>query len=296
MSQRMKLEGSMVALVTPFANDEVDYEAMGRLIEFQIANGTQGIIPCGTTGESPTLSFEEHKRVVEICVDQAKGRVPVIAGTGGNSTAEAVELTEHARQAGADATLQVVPYYNKPTQEGLYRHFARIAEVGLPVILYNIPGRTGVNMLPDTVGRLAKVPGIIGIKEASGNLQQMAEVINACPEKFILLSGDDTIVLPVLAIGGQGVISVVSNVAPRLMAELCNSYLSGDLDTARRLYYKMLPLALSMFYETNPIPVKTALGLMGKCSPECRLPLAPMGEAAKERLAGVLRRQGLINH
>jgi 4-hydroxy-tetrahydrodipicolinate synthase len=287
--------GAIVAIVTPFRDGRIDEAAYRGLIDWQIENGTAAIVPCGTTGESPTLSFDEHKRVIEICVDQVRGRVPVIAGTGGNSTAEAVELTEHARAAGADASLQVVPYYNKPTQEGLYRHFARIAEVGLPLILYNIPGRTGVNMTPDTVARLAKVPGIVGIKEASGNLQQMAEVINACPESFTLLSGDDTIVLPVLAIGGAGVISVVSNVAPRLMAELCGSWQAGDLEKARRLYYRMLPLALSMFYETNPVPVKTALGMMGKCSPECRLPLAPMGEKNKERLAGVLRGQGLIN-
>lgn len=287
--------GAIVAIITPFRDGRLDEAAYRGLIDWQIENGTAAIVPCGTTGESPTLSFDEHKRVIEICIDQVRGRVPVIAGTGGNSTAEAVELTEHARAAGADASLQVVPYYNKPTQEGLYRHFARIAEVGLPLILYNIPGRTGVNMTPDTVARLAKVPGIVGIKEASGNLQQMAEVINACPESFTLLSGDDTIVLPVLAIGGAGVISVVSNVAPRLMAELCGSWQAGDLEKARRLYYRMLPLALSMFYETNPVPVKTALGMMGKCSPECRLPLAPMGEKNKERLAQVLRSQGLIN-
>ncbi len=287
--------GAIVAIVTPFRNGRIDEEAYRSLIDWQIAGGTSAIVPCGTTGESPTLSFDEHKRVVEICIDQAKGKVPVIAGTGGNSTAEAVELTEHARSAGADASLQVVPYYNKPTQEGLYRHFARIAEVGLPLILYNIPGRTGVNMLPDTVARLSKVPNIVGIKEASGNIQQMAEVIAACGDEFTLLSGDDTIVLPVMAIGGKGVISVVSNIAPRLMSELCGSYLEGDHERTRRLYYKMLPLAQAMFYETNPIPVKAALGMMGKCSPECRLPLAPMGEAAKERLAAELRSQGLIN-
>ncbi len=287
--------GAIVAIVTPFRNGRLDEEAYRGLIDWQIANGTSAIVPCGTTGESPTLSFEEHKRVVEICIDQCKGKVPVIAGTGGNSTSEAVELTEHAKAAGADASLQVVPYYNKPTQEGLYRHFKRLTEVGLPLILYNIPGRTGVNMLPDTVARLSREPNIVGVKEASGNLQQMAEVINLCGDKFTLLSGDDTIVLPVLAIGGKGVISVVSNVAPRLMSDLCASFTAADLDTARRLYYRMLPLALSMFYETNPIPVKTALGLMGKCSPECRLPLCPMGEAAKEKLTAVLRKQGLVN-
>jgi len=287
--------GAIVAIVTPFRDGRLDEEAYRALIDWQIENGTSAIVPCGTTGESPTLSFEEHKRVVQVCVEQVRRRVPVIAGTGGNATAEAVELTEHARAAGADASLQVVPYYNKPTQEGLYRHFARIAEVGLPLILYNIPGRTGVNMTPDTVARLAKLPSIVGIKEASGNLQQMAEVISLCGEGFDLLSGDDTIVLPVMAIGGRGVISVLSNVAPRLMSDLCGSWLAGDLDRARRLYYQMLPLAMAMFYETNPVPVKAALGLMGKCGPECRLPLAPMGEAAKEKLAGVLRRQGLIN-
>ncbi|MFH0809057.1 MAG: 4-hydroxy-tetrahydrodipicolinate synthase [Pseudomonadota bacterium] len=288
--------GAIVAIVTPFKDGRVDEQAYRGLIEWQIESGTSAIVPCGTTGESPTLSFEEHKRVVETCVDQVKGRVPVIAGTGGNSTAEAVELTEHARQAGAAASLQVVPYYNKPSQEGLYRHFSRVAEVGLPLILYNIPGRTGVNMLPDTVARLSREQkNIVGIKEASGNLQQMAEVIASCPRKnFALLSGDDTIVLPVMAIGGRGVISVVSNVAPRLMSDLCASYLSGDHAKARDLYYRMLPLALAMFYETNPVPVKTALGLMGKCGPECRLPLAPMAEKNKERLAGVLRQQKLI--
>jgi 4-hydroxy-tetrahydrodipicolinate synthase len=287
--------GAIVAIVTPFREGRLDEEAYRGLIDWQIANGTSAIVPCGTTGESPTLSFEEHKRVIDVCIDQVKGRVPVIAGTGGNSTAEAVELTDHARAAGADASLQVVPYYNKPTQEGLYLHFARIAEVGLPLILYNIPGRTGVNMLPETVGRLSKLANVVGIKEASGNLQQMAEVVAACGEGFTLLSGDDTIVLPVMAIGGKGVISVVSNVAPRLMSDLCAAYLSGDNNLARRLYYKMLPLAQAMFYETNPVPVKAALGMMGKCGPECRLPLAPMNDSAKGKLEVVLRRQGLIN-
>jgi 4-hydroxy-tetrahydrodipicolinate synthase len=286
--------GAIVAIVTPFRDGRFDEAAYRGLIDWQIENGTSAIVPCGTTGESPTLSFEEHKRVVQVCIEQVGKRVPVIAGTGGNSTSEAVELTEHARHAGADASLQVVPYYNKPTQEGLYRHFARIAEVGLPLILYNIPGRTGVNMTPDTVGRLSRVQNIVGIKEASGNLQQMAEVVAASREGFCLLSGDDTIVLPVMAIGGRGVISVVSNVAPRLMSDLCGAHLSGDHQKARALYYQMLPLAQSMFFETNPIPVKTALGLMGKCSPEVRLPLSPMGEAAKKRLEAVLRAQKLI--
>ncbi|MBW2063960.1 MAG: 4-hydroxy-tetrahydrodipicolinate synthase [Deltaproteobacteria bacterium] len=287
--------GSMVALVTPFKDGKVDEEGYRNLIEFQISNGTDAIVPCGTTGESATLSMEEHKRVIDIAVEAVKGRVPVIAGTGGNSTSEAVELTEHAKKAGADGTLQVVPYYNKPTQEGMYLHFKAIAEaVPLPQVLYNIPGRTGVNMLPETVARLAELPEVVAIKEASGNLGQMAEILLLAGDRITLLSGDDNLTLPVLGIGGKGVISVVANIVPKDNADMVRAWEKGDVGKARELFYKLLPLCKAMFIETNPIPVKTSLGIMGMIGEEMRLPMCRMSQQNRQRLEQALKGYGLI--
>jgi len=287
--------GSIVAIVTPFKNGEVDEEAYRQLIEFQISNGTRAIVPCGTTGESATLNVEEHARVIDIALETVKKRVPVIAGTGGNSTMEAIELTEHAKKAGADATLQVTPYYNKPTQEGLYQHFKAIAKaVALPQVLYNVPGRTGVNMLPETVARLAELPEVVAIKEASGNLGQMAEIIRLAGDKMTLLSGDDNVTLPALALGGKGVISVVANIVPRDSADLIKAWEEGKVEEARALFYKLFPLCQAMFFETNPIPVKTSLALMGRIQDEMRLPLCPMSQGNLDRLKKALKDYGLI--
>jgi len=288
-------KGSIVAIVTPFKNGKIDEESYRELIEFQIENGTSAIVPCGTTGESATLGIEEHNRVIDICIDAVKKRVPVIAGTGGNSTSEAIELTEHAKKSGADASLQVTPYYNKPTQEGLYEHFKAIAKaVALPQVLYNVPGRTSVNMLPQTVARLAELPEIVAIKEASGSLGQMAEIIQLAGDKITLLSGDDNVTLPVLAIGGKGVVSVVANIVPGDTADMVKAYEAGQVDQARELFYRLFPLCQAMFYETNPIPVKTSLALMGKIDGEMRLPLCPLAPANLEKLKKALRDYGLI--
>jgi len=288
-------QGSIVAIVTPFKNGKVDEEKYRELIEFQIKNGTSAIVPCGTTGESATLNFEEHRRVIDITVQAVRKRVPVIAGTGGNSTAEAIELTEHAKRVGADATLQVAPYYNKPTQEGLFQHFKAIAKaVPLPQVLYNIPGRTAVNMLPTTVARLAELKEVVAIKEASGDLGQMAEVVRLAGRKITLLSGDDNLTLAVLAIGGKGVVSVAANVVPKDSAKMVKAWQDGKVEQARKLFYKLLPLCQAMFYETNPIPVKTALALMGKIEVEMRLPLCQMAPANLEKLKAALKAYGLI--
>jgi len=287
--------GSIVAIVTPFKNGEVDEEAFRELIEFQIANGTRAIVPCGTTGESATLNVEEHARVIDIAIEAVNRRVPVIAGTGGNSTSEAIELTSHAKKAGADATLQVTPYYNKPTQEGLYQHFKAIAEaVPLPQVLYNVPGRTSVNMLPETVARLAELPEVVAIKEASANLGQMADIVRLAGDKITLLSGDDNVTLPVLSLGGKGVISVVANIAPKDSADLITAWEEGRPDDARALFYRLFPLCQAMFFETNPIPVKTSLALMGKIQDEMRLPLCSMSPANLDRLKRALTDYGLI--
>lgn len=288
-------KGSIVAIVTPFKDNKVDEECYRELIDFQIEAGTSAIVPCGTTGESATLSMEEHGRVIDIAVEAVNKRVPVIAGTGGNSTHEAIELTEHAKNAGADATLQVTPYYNKPTQEGLYQHFKAIAEAApLPQVLYNVPGRTSVNMLPETVARLAELPEVVAIKEASGDLVQMAEIVRLVGDKVTLLSGDDNVILPVLGIGGKGVISVVANIVPRDTADVIEAWEDGNFDRAKELFYRLFPLCQAMFYETNPIPVKTSLALMGKISEEMRLPLVPMSPANRERLQKALKEYGLI--
>jgi 4-hydroxy-tetrahydrodipicolinate synthase len=288
-------KGSIVAIVTPFKGGKLDEEAYRQLIEFQIQNGTSAIVPCGTTGESATLDIEEHNRVIDVAIEAVNKRVPVIAGTGGNSTSEAIELTRHAKKAGADASLQVTPYYNKPTQEGLYQHFKAIAQaVALPQVLYNVPGRTSVNMLPQTVARLADLPEVVAIKEASGDLGQMAEIIRLAGDKITLLSGDDNLTLPILSIGGKGVISVVANVVPRDTSDMLVAWENGDINKARAIFFKLLPLCQAMFYETNPIPVKTALALMKKIQGEFRLPLVPMAEANIERLKKALRDYGLL--
>ncbi|HSE83485.1 MAG TPA: 4-hydroxy-tetrahydrodipicolinate synthase [Thermodesulfobacteriota bacterium] len=290
------LHGSIVAIVTPFKNGQVDDGALKELIEFQIENGTHGIVPCGTTGESPTLSHEEHEYVIELTVKAVKKRVPVIAGTGSNSTDEAIRLTRFAEKVGADAVLSVVPYYNKPTQEGLYLHFKHIASaVNIPIILYNIPGRSGVNMTPETIARLAKdCKNIIGVKEATGSLQQGSKILYLCGMDFILLSGEDAINFPLLAVGGRGFITVTANVAPRDVAELYNTFMRGEIDQARELHYKLLPLNEAMFIETNPIPVKAALSIMGKIRGEFRLPLCPMAPSNYEKLKTALKEYGLI--
>ena len=289
------LQGAITAIVTPFKDGKLDEGAYRELIEFQIKGGINGIVPCGTTGESATLSHEEHKRVVEACVDQVKKRVPVVAGTGSNNTAEAVELTRHAEQAGADYALLITPYYNKPTQEGVYQHFKTVADnTSIPIVVYNVPSRTSLNLLPETVARLAEFKNIVAIKEATGDLKQCAKIVELCGDKITLLSGDDFTVLPLLAIGGTGVISVVSNVAPRDMADMCAAFTSGDIKTARKLHYKMWPLMEAMFYETNPTPAKTALNMMGKISGEVRQPLCPMSPANQDKLRQVLKKYGLI--
>ncbi|MCP4668172.1 MAG: 4-hydroxy-tetrahydrodipicolinate synthase [Deltaproteobacteria bacterium] len=288
-------KGSIVAIVTPFKGGKVDEDAYRELIEFQIQNGTNAIVPCGTTGESATLTMEEHGRVIDIAVEAVNKRVPVIAGTGGNNTNEAIELTEHAKKAGADATLQVAPYYNKPTQEGLYRHFKAISDaVPLPQVLYNVPGRTGVNMLPETVARLAQLPDMVAIKEASGDIGQMAEVVRLAGDNITLLSGDDNVTLPVLSLGGKGVVSVVANIVPRDSADLVKAWEEGRVEEARALFFKLLPLCKAMFYETNPIPVKTSLALMGKITDEFRLPMCNIGPANLDRLKKALQDYGLI--
>src|SRR5256885_9088160 len=282
----------MVALVTPFKGGAVDEPALRALARWQIESGTDALVPCGTTGEGATLTAEEHARVVRACVEESKGRVPVIAGCGSNDTRRTIESTQRAKEAGADAALIVTPYYNKPTPEGLFRHFEAVArQGGLPVILYNVPSRTSLDMLPDTVARCAKVPGIVGIKEASGNVVRIAEIQAAgvAPD-FALLAGDDMFTLPTLASGGHGVISVVANVAPADLAGLCDAYFAGDLAKAQRAQTRFASLVKAMFCETNPMPVKHALYRMGRISPELRLPLVPISQSAPIRVEAAMRR------
>lgn len=288
-------KGAITALVTPFKNGQVDEKALRDLIEFQITNGVDGLVPCGTTGESPTLSHDEHDRVIEITIDAARKRVPVIAGTGSNSTSEALRLTKHAYEAGADGALIACPYYNKPTQEGLYQHFELIAKtVPIPIIPYNIPGRTGINMSPELVARLAKISNIVGIKEASGSIKQMNDVLDLCGPEFDVLSGDDGFTLPLMAIGGKGIISVASNIVPADMAALVDEVEAGNMAKARALHQKMSPLFDVLFIEVNPTPVKAALALMGKIEYEYRLPLCKMAQANFEKLEKVMRNYGLM--
>ncbi len=288
-----RFEGAFTALITPFRRGELDEQALRQLVDFQIDQGINGLVPCGTTGESVTLTEFEHDRVIEIVVEQAAGRVPVIAGTGTNNTRLTIERTLHARAIGADAALVVVPYYNKPTQEGMYRHFAAIAEAtDLPLILYNVPGRTGVNMAPETVLRLAEIPTIIGIKEASGNLDQVSQIVGSARSDFTVLSGDDSLTLPIISVGGRGVISVVSNIVPSAVAELTATALRGDLSTARSLHHRLFTLCRAMFLDNNPTAVKTAAAMLGLCSGELRLPLTDMTPANRQTLEQALRAWG----
>jgi 4-hydroxy-tetrahydrodipicolinate synthase len=287
--------GSLVAIVTPFRRGKVDERALAELIEWQIAKGTNGIVPCGTTGESATLSHDEHNRVIELTVEVVNRRVPVIAGTGSNSTEEAITLTRHAKQAGADGALLITPYYNKPTQEGLYRHYKAVAEaVDLPLVLYNIPGRTGVNMLPATIARLAAINTIVGVKEGSGSVQQASDIVQMCGDRLTVLAGDDSLTLPMMAVGGQGVITVTANIMPAEMAELVKAFADGRVADARRIHFSLSPLFAALFFETNPIPVKEALGMMGKIDPELRLPLCPMAQDTREKLTRALKDASLI--
>ena len=287
--------GSLVAIVTPFKNGAFDETTYRELIEFQIANGTHGIVPCGTTGESATLSHEEHERVVALTVEVVNRRVPVIAGTGSNATDEAIAFTAHAKRAGADGALLITPYYNKPTQEGLYQHYAAVAQaVDLPLILYNIPGRTSVNMTPATIARIAKLPNVVGIKEGSGSLGQVSEIIHQCGDDLTVLSGDDPLTLPMMALGAKGVITVTANVAPKDMAAMVNAALAGNFAGARASHFKLASLFSALFYETNPIPVKEALAMMNKIEPELRLPLTPLSSDNRERLRQVMKDTGLI--
>jgi len=289
-------KGSIVAIVTPFKNGKVDEKKLRELIEFQIKNAASGIVPCGTTGESATLSFQEHDRVIEITIEQVKKRVPVIAGTGSNSSEEAIMLTRHAAKAGADASLQVSPYYNRPTQKGLYEHFKAVASsVEIPIILYNIASRTGVNIEPETIARLAcDCKNIVAVKEASGNLDQMSRIKALCGAKFDLISGDDSLTLPVLSIAGTGIISVVANIVPQDVADLVSEFEKGNLKKAQEIHYKLLPLIKAVFLETNPIPVKTAMGLLGMCDPELRLPMCAMSGDNLEKLKKALKDYGLL--
>jgi len=289
-------QGSFVAMVTPFGNGKVDEAKLRELVEFHIAHGTDGLIPCGTTGESPGLTHDEHRRIVEVVIEAARGRIRVVPGTGSNSTAEAIGLTKHAERAGAAGALVVNPYYNKPTQEGLYRHFRAVAEsVAIPILVYNIQSRTAVNVETDTLVRLVRdVASVVGVKEASGSLDQMSQVIAACGPDFSVLSGDDNITLPLLAIGGSGVVSVIANIVPRETADLVHAALDGDWKRARDLHYRLFPLARAAFLETNPIPIKEAMAMAGMLEPEFRLPMCRMSDANREKLRAILKRYALV--
>jgi 4-hydroxy-tetrahydrodipicolinate synthase len=290
------IQGSLVAVVTPMHEDgTLDLDAYRRLIDWHIAEGTNAIVSVGTTGESPTVTPEEHGELIRVAVEAARGRVPVIAGTGGNSTAEAIELTEHARKVGANATLQVVPYYNKPTQEGLYRHFRAIAErVDLPVILYNVPGRTVADLGTETTLRLAQVPGIVGLKDATSDMGRAADLLRRAPSGFALYSGNDDTALALMLLGGHGVISVSANIAPRLMSELCRAALAGDLARAREINNRLLPVHFKLFVEANPIPVKWALAKLGRIGGGIRLPLVPLSSANEAVVLAAMKETGLI--
>ncbi len=288
-------KGSLIPIVTPFKEGKIDEEGFRDLIEFHITNGTDAIVPCGTTGESATLTHKEHEQLIDLSIEAANHRVPVIAGTGSNSTAEAIKLTTYAKKTGADGALLITPYYNKPTQEGLYNHYKAIAEeTDLPLILYNVPSRTGVNMLPETVARLSEMPTIVGIKEATGSLRQICDIIHLCGEKCSVFSGDDFTNYPILAVGGKGIISVTANIMPDKIAAMYDAFESGNFDKSRELHYQLLELHNSIFLETNPIPVKTALSLMGKISPEMRPPLSPMSPGNLEILKKVMAKYKLI--
>lgn len=292
---RTKIHGAITALITPFTSNGIDEAAYKKLIEWQIAQGIHGLVPCGTTGESPTLSEEEHLKVVDICVQVTNKRVPVIAGAGSNSTAEAVRMTKHAAKAGADAVLVVTPYYNKPTSKGLYLHYKAVSEsADIPIILYNVGGRTGKNIEPDVMAKLATIKNVIGVKEASGNLEQMKKIREVCPKDFLLISGDDALTLPIYKMGGVGIISVASNIVPKDVAELANAFEKGDTAKAEGINAKLLPLVESLFIETNPIPVKVAASLMGLCQMTMRLPMCEMEGANLAKLKQALKNYGLL--
>jgi 4-hydroxy-tetrahydrodipicolinate synthase len=287
--------GAIVAIVTPFSNSKVDEKAFRNLINFLIDSGISGIVPCGTTGESATLTHQEHERVIDITVEEVSGRVPVIAGTGSNSTDEAIRLTKHAKVAGADAALLITPYYNKPTQKGLYEHYKAVASAcDIPLVLYNVPGRTGVNMGAETVIELSKIDTIVGVKEASGDLVKCSQIARDTPEDFCLLSGEDALNLPILCVGGSGAISVTANILPGKLSDMITAWTRGDTKTARAIHLEMLDINNVMFIETNPIPVKTALAMMGKIREEFKLPLCPMMEGNRKKLAEVLKRYRCI--
>lgn len=289
--------GSLVALITPFKNGKVDEKRLVDLIEWQIRKGTHGFVPCGTTGESATLSHEEHTHVIKLVVGAVKKRAPVVAGTGSNSTAEAIRLTREAQEVGADGALLISPYYNKPTQEGIYQHFKAVAQAvpGFPLIFYNIPGRTGSNIEPSTMARLAEIDNIVGVKEAAGSIDQVLNIFSACGDKLTVLSGEDSLTFSMMSLGGKGVISAVANVAPQEMADLANACLAKQWEKAAQLQIKLIPLIRALFLETNPIPAKTALALMGMCELEFRLPLVPMAEANLAKLKTVLKEYGCIH-
>ena len=289
-------KGVFTAIITPFKdNGDIDELAFRKLIDFQLENGIHGLVPMGTTGESPTLTHDEHIEAIRIVTEQVKGKVPIIAGTGSNCTREAVNLTKKAKDLGVTASLQVAPYYNKPTQEGFYRHFLKLAEsVDLPLIIYNIPGRSGKNIENSTTLKLAKHPNIIGVKEASGNINQMMELIRDKPESFVVLSGDDIFTYPLMALGGSGVVSVASNIIPDRMVAFCEAALKGDFAAARKMHYELLPLFKAIFIETNPIPIKTSLALKGMVNEVFRLPMCPMLPENKEKLKTVLKQYDLI--
>ncbi len=287
--------GALSAIVTPFRDGEVDERALRDHIEWQIQSGIDGIVPCGSTGESATLTHSEHDRVIKITIEQTRRRVPVVAGTGSNSTAEAIRLTTAAREMGADGALMLSPYYNKPTQEGIFRHYKTIAgAVDLPIIVYNIPGRTASNIAPETFARLCEIRNIVGIKEASGSMEQISDIRRLCGDRLTILSGDDGLTVPIMALGGKGVIATTSNVMPREMHDLAAAGLAGDFARAREIHYKIMPVMRALFIETNPIPLKQALALMGRCANELRMPLCPMSAPAADKLRSAMKELKLI--
>jgi 4-hydroxy-tetrahydrodipicolinate synthase len=282
--------GAFSALITPFRDGAVDEPALRDLVEWQIQSGIDGLVPCGSTGESATLTHAEHEQVIKLVVDQARRRVPVIAGTGSNSTAEAIRLTRFAREIHADGALLISPYYNKPTQEGIYKHYKMIgASVDLPLIVYNIPGRTGSNILPETFARMCEIKQVVGVKEASGSIDQCSDILKLCGDRLTMLSGDDSFTLPLMGLGAKGVISVVTNVMPREMHDLATAALADDFARSREIHFMMLPLMRALFTETNPIPVKQACAFMGKCSNEMRMPLLPMSAGPADKLRSVMK-------
>lgn len=291
----MVFSGSMVALVTPFKEGQVDWDSLESLVEFHIENGTHGIVPCGTTGESATLSHQEHNQVIKAVIKSVRNRVPVIAGTGSNSTQEAIDLTRGAEKAGADGALMISPYYNRPTQEGIYQHYKKVAsESGIPLIIYNIPSRTGSKIEPETLARLAEIKNIAGVKEATGSVDQAIEVIRLCGDELAVFSGEDSLTYSLMTLGGKGVISTVANVVPREMSQLTRTCFEGDWESGRRIQFHLIPLIRSLFIETNPIPVKTALSLMGKCRADLRLPMTAMAQENVQRLKKVMSDYKLV--